>query len=94
MQFSLARPLDQMGRRGNIRDDSAEILFQSFFRRDPCEQFWHRHECPLFDVVYPAFPLPTTASPTIHDAVKDVLKMLSWRATCPNHASFPLLTVA
>ena len=27
--------------------------------------------CSLFDVVHPAFPLPTTASPTLQDAVKD-----------------------
>ena len=44
------------------------------FSRDPlpvfsaggrCEQFWHVQRCPLFDVVHPAFPLPTTASPTL-----------------------------
>ena len=28
---------------------------------------------PLFDVVYPAFPLPTTASPTVQGALKDVV---------------------
>ena len=32
----------------------------------PCEQF-----CPLFDVVHPAFPLPTTASPALQGALKD-----------------------
>ena len=37
----------------------------------PCEQFWHRQGCPLFDVVHPAIPLPTTASPTIQGAPKD-----------------------
>ena len=44
------------------------------FSRDPfpvfsagslCEQFWHEQGCPLFDVVHPAFPLPTTASFTL-----------------------------
>ena len=30
----------------------------------PCEQFWHGQRCPLSDVVRPAVPLPTTASPT------------------------------
>ena len=83
-----------MGRRGDVRDDPAEILFPVFSAGDPCEQFWHGQECLLFDVVHPAFPLPTTASPTIHDALKDVLEMLSRHVTCPNHASFPLLTVA
>ena len=32
MQVSLVQSLEQMGRRGDIRDDSAEILFQSFMR--------------------------------------------------------------
>ena len=34
-------------------------------------QFWHRHKCPLFDVVHPAFPLPTTALPTLQRALRD-----------------------
>ena len=29
------------------------------------EQFWHGQGCPFFDVVRPAFPLLTTASPTL-----------------------------
>ena len=37
----------------------------------PCEQLWHGQGCPLFDVVYPAFPLPTTASPTLQGALED-----------------------
>ena len=37
----------------------------------PCEQLWHGQVCPLFDVVLSAFPLPTTASPTLQDALKD-----------------------
>ena len=52
---------------------------EGWFSRDPlsvssaggrCEQFWHGQSCPLFDVVHPAFPLPTTASPTLQDALK------------------------
>ena len=49
------------------------------FSRDPlpvfsagghCEQLWHGKEWPLFDVVCPALPLPTTSSPTLQDALK------------------------
>ena len=76
-----------------MTNDSTEILFLCFLQVH-CEQLWHGQRCPLFDLVHPAFPLPTTASPTLQHALKDVLKMLSWRVTCPNHASFPLLTVA
>ena len=54
-----------------MTDDSAEILFQSFSAGGPCEQFWHGQGCPLFDVVHAAFPLPTTASPTLQGAMKD-----------------------
>ena len=38
--------LDQLGHLGDMMDDSEEILC-------PCEQFWHGHRCPLFDVVHP-----------------------------------------
>ena len=56
-----------------MKDDSAEILFQfvCFSAGGPCEQFWQGQGCPLFDVVHPAFPMPTTASPTLQDALKD-----------------------
>ena len=36
-----------------------------------CGQFWYVQWCPLFDVVHPAFPLPTTAPPAVQGAVKD-----------------------
>ena len=29
------------------------------------EQLWHRQGCPPFDLVHPAFSLPTTTSPTL-----------------------------
>ena len=56
---------------GDMRDNSTEIFFQSFSAGGPCEQFRHGQGCPLFDVVHPAFPLPTTASPTLQGAMKD-----------------------
>ena len=73
------------------------------FSRDPlpafsagghCEHFWHGQGCPLFDIVNPAFPLQTMASPTLQGALRDVLERLSWHVICSNHASFHLLTVA
>ena len=60
---------------GGHEDDSAEILFQdwnwNFSSGGPCEQLWHGQEYPLFDVVPPAFLLPTTASPILQGALKD-----------------------
>ena len=50
------------------------------FSRDPlpifsagghCEQFWHGQGRPLFHVAHPAYPLPTTASPTLQGALND-----------------------
>ena len=64
-QFSSVQSLDRLGpRRGH----------EGRFSRDPlpvvsaeghCGQFLHGQGCPLFDAVLPAFPLPTTASPTL-----------------------------
>ena len=42
-----------------------------FFAGGPCGQIWHGQGCPLLDVVHPAFPLPTTASPTLQGALKE-----------------------
>ena len=86
------RVLDRLCRRGNMTEFSRDPL-PVFSARGHCEQFRHGQGCPLFDVVYPAFPLPTTALPTLQGALKDVLERLSWRVTSPNHASFRLLTV-
>ena len=58
VQFS---PLTDWVGGGGVRNDSAEILFQSFCAGGPCEQFRHNQGCPLFDVVHPASPLPTVA---------------------------------
>ena len=35
---------------GDVRDDSADVLPQSFLRNSHCEQFWHGQGCPLFDL--------------------------------------------
>ena len=54
-----------------MRDNLAEIVFQSFFAGDPCEQFWRGLGCPLFDAVHQAFLLPTTALPILQGALMD-----------------------
>ena len=55
------------GRKGRFSIDPLPV----FSAGDPCEQFWHGQGCPLSDVVHPAFPLPTTVSPTFQGAQKD-----------------------
>ena len=61
-RFSSVQFLDRLGLRWDVRDNSAEILFQSFLAGGPCGEFWHGQGCPLFDVVHPGSTLLTTAS--------------------------------
>ena len=56
-----------------------------------CEQFWHGLGCPLFDVVHPAFPLPTTASPTLKGALKDGFGEAVVACDMPEPCKFPSL---
>ena len=46
--------------RRNVRRFSRDPL-AVLFEGSCCKQFLHGQRCPLFDVVHPAFPLPTTA---------------------------------
>ena len=95
VQFSSVPSLiGSLGGGGGLKDNSAEILFKSFLQETLVSSSGKGKEVSLFDVIHPAFPLPTTALPTLQGFLKDVLDRLSWHVTCPNHASFCLLTVA
>ena len=94
VQFSPVQSIDHWGHRGDMRDDSAEILFQSFQRGGLHKQFWHGQGCPLFDVIHPAFPLPAMALTLSKMLWRMVLEGLLQRMLCLNHASFCLLIVA
>ena len=70
------------------------------FSRDPlpvfsaggsCGQFWHGQGCPLFDAVHPAFPLPTTASPTLQGVLKDGFREAVVACDMPEPRKFPSL---
>ena len=69
-EFSSVQSLDQLSSGGHDRRVSRDSL-PVFSAGGLCEQFWHKQGCHLFDVVHPAFPLPTTASPTLQGALKD-----------------------
>ena len=56
--------------------------------------FWHGQGCPLFGVGHPAFPLPTTASPTLQDALKDGFWAAAEACGMPEPSHFRLSTVA
>ena len=59
--------------------------------RGPCEQFWQGQGCPLFDVIHPVIPPPTTASPTLRGALKDGNREAVVDFTCPKPCKFPYL---
>ena len=93
MSSDLVQSLDPLGRRGNRRDDSAEILFQFQFQRDS-GPIWRRPlgavlawagVSTLLDVVHPAFPPLITALPIVRGALKDGLgKAVQNRASLSN----------
>ena len=88
--FSSVQSHDRLGRQGHERRFSRDPL-AIFSAGGPCEQFWHGQICPLFDVVRPAFPLPTTASPTLQGAPKDGFGEAVVACDVPEPCKFPSL---
>ena len=67
-----------------MRDDLAEILFQSILREAIVSNSGQGRS--LSDVVCPAFSLPATASPTLQGALKDGFGEAV--VASPNYVSF------
>ena len=90
VQFSLASwPIGSSGGGGHEGRLSRDPL-PVFSAGGPCEQFWHGQGCPLFDV-HPAFPLPTTALPTLQSALKDGFGEAVVACNMPEPRKFPSL---
>ena len=62
-----------------------------FPARSCSEQFWNGQKCPLFDVVHPAFSLPTRAAPTLQGAMKDGFGEAVVACDRPEPCKFPSL---
>ena len=94
VQFSSVQPLDRLGRRGDIRDDSIEILFQSFLQEAfmSCSDIGRDVHSLMLSIQH--FLCRPRRRPPFKVPWKMVLERQSWSVTCPNHASFCLLTVA
>ena len=75
------------GHDGRFSRDSLPL----FPARGRWEHFWHRQGYALFDVVHPAFPLPTTASPTLQGALKDGFGEAVMACYMPEPCKFPSL---
>ena len=67
VQFSPLTDWITEGHDGSISRDPLPV----FSAGGRCKQFRHGQEYSLFDIVHRAFPLPTTASPTLKGALKD-----------------------
>ena len=80
----------QQGHEGRLSRDPLSV----FSTGGPCEQFRYGQEWPLFDVVHPAFPLPTMSHPPCKVPWRTGLERLSRHVTCQNHESFCPSTVA
>ena len=87
VQFSPLTDWVVWGHEGRFSRDPLPV----FSAGGPCEQFWHGQGCPFFDVVHPAFPLPTTASPTLQGALKDGFGVAVVACDTPEPCTFPSL---
>ena len=95
LHCSSGQSLDRMGRRGGgMRDDPAEILFQSFLQEALVSRSGmgrYVHSLMLF--IQHFFCRPR-CRPFSEVPWRMVLERLSWRVIYPNHAIVRLLTVA
>ena len=92
VQISSVQSLDQLGRRGvgvgGGGDDLAEILVQSFLQEALVSSSDKGRDVHSIDV-HPAFPLPTTASPTLQGALKDGFREAVVTCDMPKPCEFP-----
>ena len=72
-------------------DDSAEILFQSVLQEAIVSSSGMGRGCPHFDVVHPAFPLPTTESSTFQGALRGGFGEAIVACDMPEPCKFPSL---
>ena len=71
LRFSSVQSLDRQGRRRDMRNDSAEILFQSFLQETLLSTVGMWAGVSTLGFVKPAFSLPTIPSSTLQGALKD-----------------------
>ena len=90
-KFSSVQSLDPLGHQGDMRDDSAEILFQSFLQEALLSSSSMGRDAHSLMLSIQHF----LCQPRHRPPSKVPWRMvLCWRVTCPKHASFHLLTVS
>ena len=91
VQFSSVQSLDPLGHQEDMRDDSAEILFQSFLQEALLSSSSMGKDARSLMLSIQHF----LCQPRHRPPSKVPWRMvLCWRVTCPKHASFHLLTVS
>ena len=95
-QFNSVQSFYQLGRWGNMRDDSAEVFFQTFLQESLVSSSGMGRDVLSLILSHKHFLCRTWGCPATKVPWRMVLERLSWlvHVTCPNPASFPLLTVA
>ena len=86
--------LDQLALWRDMREDSAEILFQSFLQEALVSSSGMGRDVHFLMLSIQHFLCRPRRRPPSKVPRRMFLERLSWRVTCSNHASFRLLTVA
>ena len=86
--------LDRLGHQGDVRDDSAEILFQSHLQEALVSSSGMDRDVHFLMLSTQHFFCWPQHHPPSKVSWKMVLEMLLWHVKCLNHASFCPLTVA
>ena len=90
VEYSSVQSLDRLGRRGNTRDDSAEILFQSFLQEALVSSSGMGRDVHMWMLSIRHFLCRPRRRPPSSVLWRMNLERLSWRATCLIHARQPL----
>ena len=93
-QFSSVQSLDRLGRQEDMRDDLAEILFQSFLQEASVSSSGIGRDVHSLMLSIQHFLCRPRRRPPSKVPRRMVLERLSLRMTCPNHGNFPPLKVA
>ena len=94
VQLSSLQSLDRLDRRVDMRDDSAEILFQSFLHEALVNRSGMGRDIHCLMLSSQHFLCRPRRRPLSKVPPGIVFERLSWCVTCPNHARFCLQTIA
>ena len=93
-QFSSVQSLHQSGHQGDMRDNSAQIFFQSFLQEALVSRSGMGRDVHSLMLSIQYFLCRPWRRPPSKVTRSMVLEKLLWHATCQNHASFCPLTAA